>query len=154
MVAQTGAMANDHLQVLEYLYEHCNEGCRDHSVTDAVKNGHLDSIKFAHEHEFDGFTHRAMHKAATSGHLDIVKFLHENRTEGCYENTAQKAQRRGHRDVVKFFCRYHPMKSPREAMKSALEEGEFGLFGRILRGAIVPGRKKYKHAGPPPLRCF
>ncbi|KAJ3099033.1 hypothetical protein HDU97_003519 [Phlyctochytrium planicorne] len=53
------------------------------TMDEAAERGHLEVLEFLHRHRDEGCTVRAMDGAAARGYLEIVKFLHFNRKEGC-----------------------------------------------------------------------
>ncbi|KAF1795812.1 Ankyrin repeat-containing domain [Phytophthora cactorum] len=66
---------------------------------DQLPNGHLEVVQWLHQHREEGCSTLAVDAAAAHGQLNVVRWLCENRSEGC-TTAADDAAENGHLDVV------------------------------------------------------
>ncbi|KAF0695038.1 Aste57867_14119 [Aphanomyces stellatus] len=74
-----GAIAAGHVSVVAYLTSHRpTEPCSPLALDDAARHGHLDMVEFLHTHRQEGCTAQALVDAAANGHAHVVRFLLDN----------------------------------------------------------------------------
>ena len=93
------AVANDNLEIVEYLYE--NECPWDtYTFGTAAFHGHLEIIKYLYEHNCP-WNEETCSNAAKNNQLEVLKYLHDN---GCHWNDRSyySAIQYGHLEIVKY----------------------------------------------------
>lgn len=109
------------------------------AINIAGEVGHLEVLQFLREHEDDGFSDRLRHNAAKAGYLKLLKWLETTYSEcelwmGRYKSLDSEAARNGHLDSVKWMveeCKVFLIEDAEclnwhgKAMNAAIEAGNW-----------------------------
>lgn len=77
-VAMDLAAANNHLDIVKFLYENTEIECTHKAVEEAAKKGNLKMIKWLYKNMKKTITKDDIYYAAHYGHFKVVKWLHYN----------------------------------------------------------------------------
>ncbi|KAG2786314.1 hypothetical protein PC129_g20645 [Phytophthora cactorum] len=114
-------LPNGHLEVVQWLHQHREEGCSTLAVDAAAAHGQLNVVRWLCENQLEGCT-TAADDAAENGHLDVVQYLH-SRGIDCTATAIDKAAGNGHLHIVKWLSYNGNGECTTDAMDGAAASG-------------------------------
>jgi len=71
------ASTGNHLDTLQWLHSHRQDGCTNHAILQAINRGHLEAVKWLHLNNYVNLPlHKLINCAARARHHSIVLWLH------------------------------------------------------------------------------
>eukprot|EP00611_Tribonema_gayanum_P012612 TRINITY_DN2324_c0_g1_i1.p1 TRINITY_DN2324_c0_g1~~TRINITY_DN2324_c0_g1_i1.p1 ORF type:complete len:348 (-),score=31.21 TRINITY_DN2324_c0_g1_i1:1030-2073(-) len=130
------AAATGHLDVVEWLAQHRQEGASKSAMDAAAEHGHLAVVKWLHENRTEGCSTAAMDLAAANNHLEVLQWLHNNRKEGCTSDAFHFAAIYGHLQIIQWLHHNNLVQSAAhgeiDALELAAEHGHLTVVQWLL----------------------